>query len=143
MIRVNRVISVILAFLSCAVIAQDSQSYQLKVVITGIDSYRGELIFNLYDEESKYLKEPVSSNTISLTESFDGFILISDIKPGEYSMTVAHDENKNRKVDTNFWGKPTEKVGFSMNAVGKFGPPAYQDTLFLMSKDKTIKIDMK
>ena len=36
-----------------------------------------------------------------------------DIAPGTYALVVAHDENMNGKLDTDWIGVPTEGYGFS------------------------------
>ena len=53
-----------------------------------------------------------------------------DIPPGKYAMAVIHDENMNGKLDTNWLGVPTEGYGFSNNATGVLGPPAFSAASF-------------
>jgi uncharacterized protein (DUF2141 family) len=53
-----------------------------------------------------------------------------DIPPGTYAMAVIHDENMNGKLDTNWLGIPKEGYGFSNNATGVLGPPAYSAASF-------------
>lgn len=48
----------------------------------------------------------------------------TDIPPGDYALTVLHDENGNARVDT-LMGIPREGVGFSRNPVLRFGPPSF------------------
>lgn len=38
---------------------------------------------------------------------------VPDLKPGSYAFVVLHDENKNRKLDKNFFGYPKEGVAIS------------------------------
>ncbi len=52
------------------------------------------------------------------------------IPPGTYAMAVIHDENMNRKLDANWLGIPTEGYGFSNNATGALGPPAFSAASF-------------
>jgi uncharacterized protein (DUF2141 family) len=42
-------------------------------------------------------------------------VRFGDLAPGRYAVRVMHDENGNRKLDTNFVGIPTEGYGFSNN----------------------------
>jgi uncharacterized protein (DUF2141 family) len=46
------------------------------------------------------------------------------VPAGRYALSVVHDENANRKLDT-FAGIPTEGFGFSRNPVVRFGPPRF------------------
>ena len=44
--------------------------------------------------------------------------------------TVVTNLNNNEKIDTNFVGVPKAPYGFSRNARGRFGPPAFDDMAF-------------
>lgn len=46
------------------------------------------------------------------------------IAPGDYAMTVLHDENGNAKADM-MMGIPREGIGFSRNPRLTFGPPGF------------------
>ena len=48
-----------------------------------------------------------------------------------------HDVNGNDALDSNIVGMPTEPYGFSNNAQGSFGPPAWQDARFALDGDLT------
>ena len=54
---------------------------------------------------------------------------LKDLAPGEYSLLVIHDENRNGKLDTMF-GMPREGFGFSRNPAIRMGPPHYADVHF-------------
>lgn len=53
-------------------------------------------------------------------------IELKDLAPGEYSVLVIHDENRNGKLDKAF-GMPREGFGFSRNPAIRMGPPRYAD----------------
>ena len=53
-----------------------------------------------------------------------------DIPPGKYAMAVVHDENMNGKLDTNWFGVPTEGYGFSNNARGRLAAPLFSEASF-------------
>ena len=58
---------------------------------------------------------------------FDG------LPAGVYAAAMIHDENGNRKLDTNWMGIPTEGYGASRDAKGRFGPPRFEDAAFSYS----------
>lgn len=64
----------------------------------------------------------------------------SGLTPGNYAVSVFHDENSNRKLDTNFIGIPGEDVGASNNARGHFGPPKFDSAAFQFSGNR---VDLK
>jgi uncharacterized protein (DUF2141 family) len=53
-----------------------------------------------------------------------------DIAPGIYALVVAHDENMNGKLDTNWLGVPMEGYGFSNNVKVWLGVPSFSATSF-------------
>ncbi len=61
---------------------------------------------------------------------------------GKYAVSVMHDENKNKKLDTNFIGIPKEGYGVSNNATGSMGPPKFEDAAFNLDRD-IISTDIK
>ncbi len=69
------------------------------------------------------LRVPVGAATCAF--SFDG------LPPGSYALAVFHDENDNGRLDTNFLGIPTERLGFSNDARGMmFFPPSFTAARF-------------
>lgn len=57
-------------------------------------------------------------------------LVFADLPPGRYAISCFHDRNANEKLDSSFVGMPTEPYGFSRNARGRFGPPAFDDMVF-------------
>ncbi len=53
----------------------------------------------------------------------------SGVAPGDYAITVLHDENRNFKPDF-MLGIPREGVGFSRNPVLRMGPPSFAAARF-------------
>jgi uncharacterized protein (DUF2141 family) len=62
------------------------------------------------------------------------------LKPGDYAMSVFHDENESGKMDTNFLGMPTEGVGSSNDAKGFMGPPSFEKAKFSVKQDEVIHL---
>ncbi len=67
-------------------------------------------------------------------------VTFKNIPKGEYAVSFVHDENDNKKMDTNFFGIPKEDYGCSNNARGFMGPPKYEDAKFQLIENKTIDI---
>jgi uncharacterized protein (DUF2141 family) len=71
---------------------------------------------------------------------------------GTYALSIVYDEDNNGKLNSGFLGIPTELdrlfilwmngplVGFSNNAKGLFGPPAYEKASFILSVPLTMDI---
>jgi uncharacterized protein (DUF2141 family) len=74
-------------------------------------------------------------NAASTVYRFEG------LPKGRYAISVVHDENANRKLDTGLFGIPSEGLGASNNPKGSFGPPSFDAAAFgVDGKDVTLKI---
>lgn len=63
--------------------------------------------------------------------------------PGIYAVSAFQDENKNEKLDTNFFGAPIEPYGFSNDARAWFSAPDYSQAQFeLMESGADISFDI-
>ena len=57
---------------------------------------------------------------------------VEGLAPGRYAVKAYHDANANGELDKGAFGAPTEPYGFSRNARGRFGPPAWDDASFAL-----------
>lgn len=105
----------------------------LKIMIKNLAGNTGNVIMDFRDGNDREL--------MGFTENIidrQCVITVNGLQPGKYSFKYFHDENSNRQMDTYWVGVPKEGFGFSNNAMGKFGPPAFPETLFELKKDTTI-----
>ncbi|MFT3778788.1 MAG: DUF2141 domain-containing protein [Ottowia sp.] len=70
-------------------------------------------------------------------------LLIRDLPAGRYAIKSFADENGNAKLDTNILGLPTERYGFSNNAIGRMGPPTFDAAAVELDADKRITIRLR
>lgn len=121
------------------------QKGQLKVVVNNIKSKTGQVgffLFNSMDGFPSHTEKALMSGYVkavgnSLTYTFTNLPL------GTYAVYAFHDEDNNKKLNTNFIGMPKEGIGVSNNAKGHFGPPKYDDAKFVLNKsDQTITISL-
>jgi uncharacterized protein (DUF2141 family) len=62
---------------------------------------------------------------------------------GTYAISAFHDENNDKKVNSNFIGIPKEGIGVSNNAKGSFGPPKFDDAKFEFTQsDQSVGISL-
>lgn len=105
----------------------------LTILIKNLDSNEGTVVLDFRDGNDKAVRgftSPVANKQC--------LIKVAALRPGKYAFRYFHDRNNNKKLDTNWIGIPTEGYGFSNNAKGKFGPPAFKDMLFEVNKDATV-----
>jgi len=107
-------------------IASASLAANLKVKIRGVQSDQGYIMIALYDQKDAYmdLDRSVAAKQVRAQKGVT-VVTFPDIESGTYAVTLYHDENENEKLDKNFFGIPKEGYGFSNNARGFAGAPAF------------------
>jgi uncharacterized protein (DUF2141 family) len=84
----------------------------------------------------------IKSTILGATDSTE--LVIANIPAGEYAVAVFADMNGNGVLDSNFFGIPTEPVGVSRDAQGRFGSPKFADAAFKMGDGVTaLAIELK
>ena len=104
--------------------------FTLTIEINGLRNNNGQILFEFCNE--KEIKIMGIAQTIIGKKCF---IVIKNLKPGKYAFKYFHDENKNENLDLNWIGIPKEGFGFSNNAKGTFGPPAFEKTIFAIMEN--------
>ncbi|MGK7397211.1 MAG: DUF2141 domain-containing protein [Candidatus Cyclobacteriaceae bacterium M3_2C_046] len=116
----------------------------LVVKIENIKNDQGQIMIALANNKAVYddKNDAYKSAKVSIEDGKAVFVF-RQIPWGEYAVKVFHDANSNEKLDTNLMGIPKEDYGFSNNAKGTFGPPAFEDASFSLDQpEKTISIRM-
>jgi uncharacterized protein (DUF2141 family) len=133
----------LIIFILCAIQTSKAQeqTFTLTVNISGLNSSDGNLLIGIYNKKESFLKKPIKSAIVKV-ESKKALVLFRNLPKGIYAVSFVHDENDNKKMDTNFIGIPKEDYGCSNNAIGFMGPPKYKDAKFVLEKDKTIEINL-
>ncbi|MCX2980203.1 DUF2141 domain-containing protein [Halieaceae bacterium IMCC14734] len=119
-------------------LSNSSGATELTVTVSDIKSDVGALNITLYNNPDDWLSDRVfATKQLRISESMvEGIITTSfEVEPGEYAVSVHHDNNDNGKMDTNFIGIPKEPLGLSNGAVPKYGPPKYKDAVFSVGAD--------
>tara|TARA_B100000795_G_scaffold237567_1_gene198246 strand:+ start:2165 stop:2584 length:420 start_codon:yes stop_codon:yes gene_type:complete len=115
------------------------EMFNLTVNVAGLDSDNGIILIGIYNTKESFLKKPLKSDIIKIMDK-KAIVTFKNIPKGEYAVSFVHDENDNKKMDTNFFGIPKEDYGCSNNARGFMGPPKYEDAKFQLIENKTIDI---
>ncbi|TXD48811.1 DUF2141 domain-containing protein [Polaribacter sp. IC073] len=114
-------------------------AFNLTVNIAGLNSDKGTLMVAIYNKEESFLKKQFKGNVVAINNQ-KSIAVFKDLPKGEYAVSFVHDENDNKKMDTNLFGIPKEDYGCSNNARGFMGPPKYNDAKFQLTGNKTIVI---
>ena len=123
------VIATFLIFIPLINLAQND----ITVKIVQLRNDKGHLLLELNDVN----KETIGAHSEKIKDSVS-IVVLKDLKPGKYAFKYFHDENDDEKLNTNFIGMPKEGFGFSNNAKGTFGIPAFEKMLFEVTKSDTL-----
>ncbi len=99
----------------------------IHVDISGLRSDKGQMLCALFSSADAFPKKAdkaVARLTAKIAER-QATCDFTGVAPGTYAVSVAHGENSNGKLDTNFIGMPREGVGASNDAKGHMGPPKF------------------
>ena len=104
------------------------------VHVTGARNAKGKIRATLFRDAKGFPND--ASQAVSTQggdidpQTSSAQIEFTDLRPGNYAVSVFHDENANQKIDKNFVGVPKEGYGASNNPKKKMGPPNFEETKF-------------
>ncbi|WP_426172187.1 DUF2141 domain-containing protein [Pseudoduganella sp. R-34] len=112
----------------------------VNVTLGGVAGQKGALMGAICNKDS-FLK---TCQYFAVQPAIAGNVLrFPGVAPGSYAVMVYHDENANGKLDKSANGMPLEGWGFSRNARGHYGPPAFDDArIDITSGANDIALDM-
>ena len=125
-----------LLFLTFILLFSGVKTHKLSIHISGISKIKGSLFiavfratddFPVFGKQFKGIVKEVEGK--SQNYNFD------NLPEGEYALAIYQDENRNKILDKNLLGIPTEIYGFSNNARRNFSAPSFQEAKFKLNKD--------
>lgn len=102
----------------------------LKVRFTGLHPATGFVMAGVYASQEAFDKHGAPLQGIRVAVSGDSAEATIDLPAGHYAIKAFQDVDADSKMGMNPFGIPTEPYGFSNNAVGHMGPPAWSDAAF-------------
>jgi uncharacterized protein (DUF2141 family) len=122
------------------------QSASLTIEITNIRFEKGWIRLGLYNHPDQFPVNPSRSYDFRKTSLKDGVmeILLDDIRPGIYAISLLDDANGNDRMDYKLIKIPREGFGFSNNVKPGLKHPPYHECSFLIKKGPSrIRIEMQ
>ena len=98
----------------------------LDLTIGPLKSDTGRVMVAVYDRAASFMKDDQQVVAVMLpARGGSARVVLGNLAPGRYAVSVFHDANGNGKLDKNLVGMPSEPYGFSRDARGNFGPPEF------------------
>jgi uncharacterized protein (DUF2141 family) len=150
--------------------AISAETSELTVEVSGLHSYKGHVVLELWPESSESSKFPDNSRVQYRDEragdppcDFPASVLchrvieslqnltvsytFKSLPAGDYAVFVFHDENNNGILDTGLMKRPLEARGYSGLLPDDISPVAdsvkFEQTRFTLSGQKTITIGLR
>ena len=136
-----------LSALSPASIHQDRQQSHGTIIlnVVGFENDIGDVQVGLFNSAESFTgknKDKFAGVIIKIQNKTAQYVF-PNAPYGDYAIKVFHDKDGDGQLNTNFFGIPTEKYGFSNNAKALFGPPNFDKAKFIVSSDTVrVKIDL-
>ena len=125
-----------LLFLTFILLFSGVKTHKLSIHISGISKIKGSLfiaIFRATDDFPVFGKQ--FKGIIKEVEGKSQNYNFDNLPEGEYALAIYQDVNRNKILDKNLLGVPTEIYGFSNNARRSFSAPSFQEAKFKLNKD--------
>jgi uncharacterized protein (DUF2141 family) len=125
-----------LLFLTFILLFSGVKTHTLSIHISGISKIKGSLfiaIFRATDDFPVFGKQ--FKGIVKEVEGKSQNYNFDNLPEGEYALAIYQDENRNKILDKNLLGIPTEIYGFSNNARRNFSAPSFQEAKFKLNKD--------
>lgn len=127
--------------LAALLAATGAQALDLTVEVLNARPDKGKVNAALFADEASWMKNALAEQRIPAGEST--VLVYRNLAPGFYALSLFQDENGNARLDTNVLGLPTERYGFSRDAMGTMGAPGFAAAAVELKADTTLKITLR
>ncbi len=119
--------------------------YDLKLVVEGVKNTRGFIGVLVFKSAAGWPEDVSSAFTSEAVpaQSPETVLEVHNLPAGEYAVVVLHDENLNKKLDRNWYGKPKEQWGMSNNPRFSHSAPSFGSARFAFAGDDQLHIGLR
>jgi uncharacterized protein (DUF2141 family) len=109
--------------------AEQVGTQRVVVEISDFRNDRGEALVALFRTGEGFPTDPLKAaqRVAGPIQEGKSRVVFEGLAPGEFAISVLHDEDGNREVRTGIFGIPKEGLGFSRDPRVMFGPPKFKN----------------
>ncbi len=113
--------------------------------MTGFKSEEGQALVALFlnGEGWPDADGPVFASAAVAIRDGQATAEFDDVPAGPFAVSVFHDTDGNRKLDSDAIGIPSEDYGFSADARKMFGPPSFEDASLELAAGESKQITVR
>lgn len=108
-----------------------------------LNGHKGKLYIGWYNKAAEFrqAEKACLQKIVAVQGKEQANIIFDNVPPGTYAIAIFFDENDNGKMDTNFFGIPKEKYGFSNNVYPMMRAATFKESAIVIgNKEETISI---
>ena len=106
--------------------AEAQQGNTISVPVSGLRNSNGDVRCGLYNSAATFPKSGQEfQGVVAPIAGQQATCVFNNVAPGVYGVALFHAEKGETKLRTGFFGQPEEGYGFSRDAKGSMGPPAF------------------
>ncbi len=98
-----------------AIVPATPPPVRLTVRVVDVRNGNGDLILGVFKAADGFPADRAKSVAWQVQPANGTGVFTLDLPPGDYAVSVLHDENRNGHIDTGFLGIPTEGYGVTNN----------------------------
>ncbi|MEO8405474.1 MAG: DUF2141 domain-containing protein [Chitinophagaceae bacterium] len=133
------------SFLLLPFLVPSKASFKQTMIVSNIAKKGGTLFIGWYNNAADF-REPdkaVMQKKVPVGGRESVAIVFDDVPQGTYAVAIFLDENDNGKMDTNFFGIPKERYGFSNNVYPMMRAATFKESSFVVEKETSFTIKLK
>jgi uncharacterized protein (DUF2141 family) len=118
---------------------------RVEVTMTGFKDAAGQALVALFLTDSNWPDPDESTFATVAAPIRDGqaFAVVENVPAGPFAVSVFHDTDGDRELDSGALGIPSEAYGFSADARSPFGPPKFDEARLELAAGETKQITIR
>ena len=118
---------------------------EVQVTVTGFENEEGQVLIALFVNENGWPNDSTIAfgATVLPIRGQQVVAEFKDVPAGPFAVSVFHDEDADRELDTGMFGIPSEDYGFSRDARGSFGPPSFDDARLELAAGESKQVEIR
>lgn len=115
------------------------------MTVTGFKSEEGQVLIALFLNENGWPNNQANAfgTTVLPIRGRQAVAEFKEVPAGPFAVSVFHDEDADRELDTGLFGIPSEDYGFSRDARGSFGPPSFDDARLELAAGESKQVEIR